>query len=62
MCDWRRISFFFYIILYFFDFIGVDFLVENFEFFYDLDDFWEKVGEDEGVVLGIIFLDMVVNW
>lgn len=62
MCDWRRTSFFFYTTLYFPDSIGADPLVENFEPLYDLDDSWEKAGEDEGVVPGTTPLDMAANW
>jgi len=36
--------------------------VENFEPLYDLDDSWEKDGEDEGVVPGTTPLDMATNW
>ncbi|CAO2600122.1 Nuclear factor NF-kappa-B p105 subunit [Lemmus lemmus] len=41
---------------------GADPLVENFEPLYDLDDSWEKAGEDEGVVPGTTPLDMAANW
>ncbi|XP_064440944.1 nuclear factor NF-kappa-B p105 subunit isoform X7 [Mirounga angustirostris] len=41
---------------------GADPLVENFEPLYDLDDSWEKDGEDEGVVPGTTPLDMATNW
>ncbi|KAM5255873.1 nuclear factor NF-kappa-B p105 subunit [Ctenodactylus gundi] len=41
---------------------GADPLVENFEPLYDLDDNWEKAGEDEGVVPGTTPLDMAANW
>ncbi|XP_023404302.1 nuclear factor NF-kappa-B p105 subunit isoform X5 [Loxodonta africana] len=41
---------------------GADPLVENFEPLYDLDDSWEKDGEDEGVVPGTTPLDMAANW
>ncbi|XP_058150858.1 nuclear factor NF-kappa-B p105 subunit isoform X3 [Dasypus novemcinctus] len=41
---------------------GADPLVENFEPLYDLDDSWEKEGEDEGVVPGTTPLDMAANW
>ncbi|KAM5285629.1 nuclear factor NF-kappa-B p105 subunit isoform 1-T1 [Hipposideros larvatus] len=41
---------------------GADPLVENFEPLYDLDDTWEKDGEDEGVVPGTTPLDMATNW
>uniref|UniRef100_A0A8C2LLV9 Nuclear factor NF-kappa-B p105 subunit n=1 Tax=Cricetulus griseus TaxID=10029 RepID=A0A8C2LLV9_CRIGR len=40
---------------------GADPLVENFEPLYDLDDSWEKAGEDEGVVPGTTPLDMAAN-
>lgn len=43
------------------DSIGADPLVENFEPLYDLDDSWEKAGEDEGVVPGTTPLDMAAN-
>lgn len=36
--------------------------MENFEPLYDLDDSWEKDGEDEGVVPGTTPLDMATNW
>lgn len=36
--------------------------MENFEPLYDLDDTWEKDGEDEGVVPGTTPLDMATNW
>lgn len=36
--------------------------MENFEPLYDLDDSWEKAGEDEGVVPGTTPLDMAANW
>ncbi|XP_041511018.1 nuclear factor NF-kappa-B p105 subunit isoform X1 [Microtus oregoni] len=41
---------------------GADPLVENFEPLYDLDESWEKDGEDEGVVPGITPLDVATNW
>ncbi|XP_066089571.1 nuclear factor NF-kappa-B p105 subunit isoform X4 [Saccopteryx bilineata] len=41
---------------------GADPLVENFEPLYDLDDSWEKDGDDEGVVPGTTPLDMATNW
>ncbi|XP_034356238.1 nuclear factor NF-kappa-B p105 subunit isoform X1 [Arvicanthis niloticus] len=41
---------------------GADPLVENFEPLYDLDDSWEKAGEDEGMVPGTTPLDMAANW
>ncbi|XP_058522971.1 nuclear factor NF-kappa-B p105 subunit isoform X1 [Ochotona princeps] len=41
---------------------GADPLVENFEPLYDLDDSWEKAGEDEGVVPGTTPLDMATSW
>uniref|UniRef100_A0A8C6QUE8 Nuclear factor NF-kappa-B p105 subunit n=1 Tax=Nannospalax galili TaxID=1026970 RepID=A0A8C6QUE8_NANGA len=41
---------------------GADPLVENFEPLYDLDESWEKAGEDEGVVPGTTPLDMAANW
>ncbi|KAM9678323.1 nuclear factor NF-kappa-B p105 subunit isoform 5-T5 [Trichechus inunguis] len=41
---------------------GADPLVENFEPLYDLDDSWERDGEDEGVVPGTTPLDMAANW
>ncbi|XP_059232616.1 nuclear factor NF-kappa-B p105 subunit isoform X4 [Mustela nigripes] len=41
---------------------GADPLVQNFEPLYDLDDSWEKDGEDEGVVPGTTPLDMATNW
>ncbi|KAK2499168.1 hypothetical protein MC885_012100 [Smutsia gigantea] len=41
---------------------GADPLVENFEPLYDLDDSWEKDGENEGVVPGTTPLDMAANW
>ncbi|XP_037686274.1 nuclear factor NF-kappa-B p105 subunit isoform X2 [Choloepus didactylus] len=41
---------------------GADPLIENFEPLYDLDDSWEKEGEDEGVVPGTTPLDMATNW
>ncbi|XP_053779053.1 nuclear factor NF-kappa-B p105 subunit isoform X4 [Desmodus rotundus] len=41
---------------------GADPLVENFEPLYDLDDSWEKDGEDEGVVPGTTPLDMATSW
>lgn len=44
------------------DSVGADPLVENFEPLYDLDDSWEKAGEDEGVVPGTTPLDMAANW
>lgn len=44
------------------DSAGADPLVENFEPLYDLDDSWEKGGEDEGVVPGTTPLDMAANW
>lgn len=44
------------------NFTGADPLVENFEPLYDLDDSWEKDGEDEGVVPGTTPLDMATNW
>uniref|UniRef100_A0A8C0RPQ2 Nuclear factor NF-kappa-B p105 subunit n=1 Tax=Canis lupus familiaris TaxID=9615 RepID=A0A8C0RPQ2_CANLF len=37
-------------------------LPNNFEPLYDLDDSWEKDGEDEGVVPGTTPLDMATNW
>ncbi|XP_038167493.1 nuclear factor NF-kappa-B p105 subunit isoform X1 [Arvicola amphibius] len=40
---------------------GADPLVENFEPLYDLDDSWEKGGEDEGVVPGTTPLNMAAN-
>lgn len=44
------------------DSAGADPLVENFEPLYDLDESWEKDGEDEGVVPGITPLDVATNW
>lgn len=44
------------------DFAGADPLAENFEPLYDLDDSWEKDGEDEGVIPGTTPLDMATNW
>ncbi|XP_011359814.1 nuclear factor NF-kappa-B p105 subunit isoform X1 [Pteropus vampyrus] len=41
---------------------GADPLVENFEPLYDMDDSWEKDGEDEGVIPGTTPLDMATNW
>ncbi|XP_040481442.1 nuclear factor NF-kappa-B p105 subunit isoform X3 [Ursus maritimus] len=41
---------------------GADPLVENFEPLYELDDSWDKDGEDEGVVPGTTPLDMATNW
>lgn len=36
--------------------------MENFEPLYDLEDSWEKAGEDEGVVPGTTPLDMATSW
>ncbi|XP_036266185.1 nuclear factor NF-kappa-B p105 subunit isoform X3 [Pipistrellus kuhlii] len=41
---------------------GADPLLENFEPLYDLDDSWERDGDDEGVVPGTTPLDMATNW
>ncbi|XP_010639891.1 nuclear factor NF-kappa-B p105 subunit isoform X3 [Fukomys damarensis] len=41
---------------------GADPLVENFEPLYDLDESWERAGEDEGVVPGTTPLDMAASW
>lgn len=51
-----------YLMLCKIDIAGADPLVENFEPLYDLDDTWEKDGEDEGVVPGTTPLDMATNW
>ncbi|XP_021101129.1 nuclear factor NF-kappa-B p105 subunit isoform X2 [Heterocephalus glaber] len=41
---------------------GADPLVENFEPLCDLDESWERAGEDEGVVPGTTPLDMAASW